>query len=147
MQDAAARALGYSTNFIELLDIERRYTSKMREWNQYQEWLRTRNAARAELEAANGYDTKHGMHLVRLMRMCREILETGRVLVRRPDAEELLEIRAGAWTYERLIEWAEVQDRELTELGKLSKLPKSPDRVALDALCVEMVSEHLAADR
>ncbi|MGC4094496.1 MAG: nucleotidyltransferase domain-containing protein [Polyangiaceae bacterium] len=86
----AARVIGYSENFIELLDLEKRYAAKKREWDNYQEWKRTRNAARAALEAQFGYDTKHGMHLVRLIRMCREILTTGQVRVRRPDAEELL---------------------------------------------------------
>jgi uncharacterized protein len=140
----AARTLGYDENFIHLLDIERRYTARLREWQQYEEWKRSRNPARAELEARHGYDTKHGMHLVRLIRMCREILETGRVIVKRPDAAELLEVRAGAWPYERLVEWAEREDAELEELAKTSKLPKSPDIEAIDALCVELISEAIA---
>lgn len=140
---SAARALGYDDNFIRLLDIERQYTGKLREWQQYTEWKRTRNEKRAELEAKFGYDTKHGMHLVRLLRMCREILETGRVVVRRPDAEELLAIRAGAMPYDALVEWAEREDAALTEVAKSSKLPKSPDRKRLDALCVEMTAEAM----
>lgn len=136
---AAARTVGYETNFIELLDRERRYTARLREWQQYQHWQRTRNPARAELEAKFGYDVKHGMHLVRLLRMCREILTEGKVIVRRPDSEELLAIRAGAWDYHALVAWAEQQDRELTELAKSSKLPKQPDRDRLDQLCIELV--------
>jgi len=45
------------------------------------------------LEAKFGFDTKHAMHLIRLLRMAREILETGVVHVKRPDAEELSAIR------------------------------------------------------
>ena len=88
-------------------------------------------------------NTKHGMHLVRLLRMCREILTEGIVRVRRPDAEELLRIRAGEWDYHKLVEWAERQDAELEELMKISKLPNTPDRKGIDALCVEMVEEAL----
>lgn len=148
---AAGRALGFDDNFLDLLDRERRYTTAQRSWEQYQQWLRTRNAARAELEARHGYDTKHGMHLVRLMRMCRELLEQPggqpvehRVLiVRRPDADELLSIRHGAWSYDRLMAWAAEQEAELDSLYKTSLLPNAPDRAAIDALCVRLVEAVL----
>lgn len=88
-------------------------------------------------------DLKHAMHLVRLMTMCREILQDGEVIVKRPDADFLLSIRNGAWSYEKLIEWADKQDKELTELMKVSKLPKAPDRNKIDKLCVELIEEAL----
>ncbi len=136
---AASSAIGFDTNFIELLDRERRYTSRLREWQQYNDWKKNRNPDRAVLEEKFGYDTKHGMHLVRLLRMCREILTTGNgPMVKRPDAAELLEIRAGAWDYFKLVEWATDQDKQLEELMKTSPLPKQPDRVLLDQLCIEM---------
>lgn len=139
----AARAIGLGDNFIAIALKEREYTAKLREWQQYQTWQRERNEVRAGLEAQSGYDTKHGMHLVRLMRMCREILETGKVNVRRPDAEELLAIRNGAWSYDTLIEWADREDAALHEVAKASTLPSAPDRVALDALCADIVEEML----
>lgn len=141
---AAARSIGIDENFIRLLDLERQYKARKTEWDQYQNWKATRNAARSELEEKHGYDTKHAGHLVRLMRMCREILTTGEVVVRRPDRDELLAIRSGAWTYERLIEWAKQQDAELDELYKTSTLRHSPDRKALDRLCIEIVDEALS---
>jgi predicted nucleotidyltransferase len=136
---AAAANIGYDTNFIHLLDIERRYTTRLREWRSFQEWKKTRNPARAKLEAQFGYDTKHGMHLVRLLRMCREILTQGKVLVKRPDAEELLRIRAGDWSYERLVDWAQTEDKALTELMKESPLPHTPDRNRLDRICIDLI--------
>jgi len=60
------------------------------------EWTRSRNPARAELERRYGYDTKHAMHLIRLLRMAVEVLSTGEVVVRRPDAEDLRAVRRGA---------------------------------------------------
>lgn len=140
----AARTLGYDENFLALLDRERRYTSAQREWEQLQHWKATRNAKRAELEAKHGYDVKHAMHLVRLLRMCREILSTGEVIVKRPDREELLAIRNGAWSYEQLVGWAEEEDRALDALYLASTLPHAPDRAALDRLCVELVEASLA---
>lgn len=138
---AAALTLGLTTNFIELLDMERRYTARMREWQQYQKWLKERNPARAKLEEKFGYDTKHALHLVRLLLMCREILTDGKVLVRRPDREFLLSIRYGLWDYFELVAWAEKQNRELTEIAKVSKLPSDPNWKLLDPLCVGMVEE------
>lgn len=138
---AAARTVGYDDNFIELLERERHYKNHRQNWRQYVEWCRQRNEARAQLEANFGYDTKHAMHLVRLMRMCREILDSGRVLVRRPDAAELLAIRRGAWSYDELIEWAEAEMDALDGLMAASPLPVKPDREALDRLCCELVAE------
>lgn len=86
-------------------------------------------------------NSKHALHLVRLLRMCREILTEGVVRVRRPDAEDLLAIRNGAWTYERLVEWAVAEDRALTELARISKLPNLPDRQKIEAVCQKLVWE------
>ncbi len=127
-----------------LLDKEKKYATAVNHWKQYENWKKTRNPARAKLEAKFGYDVKHAMHLVRLMRMCREILTTGKVIVFRPDAEELLAIRNGAWKYEELISWAEKQDEELNELYEdCNILPHQPDREKLNDLCIELVEELL----
>lgn len=141
---SAARKIGLDDNFIALMQRERQYTGARREWEQYQNWKKTRNKGRAELEYKYGYDTKHAYHLVRLIRMCREVLTTGKVIVKRPDREELLAIRNGAWTYEQLMEFAEREEKELDALYLTSTaLPKSPDREKLDQLCIELVEESL----
>lgn len=136
-------ALDVSPNFLALLDRERRYRGARREWEQYQGWLRGRNPRRAALEARFGYDTKHALHLVRLLRMGAEILETGRVIVRRPDREELLAIRDGAWSYDELIERADALGERVEAAARASALPAEPDEPALDALCVSIVEEEL----
>jgi predicted nucleotidyltransferase len=140
---SAARSIGLDDNFILLMQRERQYTGKQREWEQFQKWKKERNEDRAILEAKFGYDTKHATHLVRLMRMCREILIEGKVYVRRPDAEELLAVRAGRWTYEELLIWAKRQDELLTEAMKVSILPKEPNRASLDAICIQLVEMML----
>lgn len=71
---------------------------------------------------------KHAMHLVRLLRMGAEALETGVLNVKRPDAAELLEIRNGAWSYDELVEYAEDMDRHVREvLYKTTQLPRTPN--------------------
>jgi hypothetical protein len=145
----AARGIGYSENFIALLDRERRYKSALREWQQYQSWKRHRNPDRASIEAAFGYDAKHGAHLIRLLRMGREIMADGEVNVWRGeiDAGELQSIRAGEWSYARLVAEAERIDGEIRSLHRSGdhKLPPQPDRDAIDALLVSLVEDALQA--
>lgn len=145
---AAARTVGLGDDLVAALQRERAWEAASRHWRQYREWTEKRNPARAALEAAHGYDTKHAAHLVRLLRMGSEILRTGVVHVWRgpggaDDAHELLAIRRGEWRYEDLIAWTTAQDAELTTAAAASPLPRGPDREALDALCVALVEERL----
>ncbi len=140
---AAARHVGLADDLVTRMGKEREYRARARDWEQFAHWKKTRNDKRAALEAKFGYDTKFGAHVVRLLRMCREILTEGRVLVRRPDREELLAVRNGAWPFEQLKAWAAAEDAAMEGLLKASKLPHAPDRNRLDALCVELVEEAL----
>lgn len=140
LYDGAAKTNGlFSENFIVTLNAEKRYRAAQKEWTNYQTWLKNRNPARAELEAKYGYDTKHGAHLVRLIRMAREILETGTVNVKRPDAEEILSIRNGAWSFEKIVEFAESEDKALTKVAKESKLPRSANTKKIHQVICNMV--------
>jgi uncharacterized protein len=142
---AAARKIGLTDNFIDLMQRERQYIGAKREWDQYQNWKKTRNPARAALEEKYGYDTKHAYHLVRLIRMCREILTTGIVRVKRPDREELLFIRNGGWPYDQLIEFADTEERLLNEIyNSCNLLPKTSDKEKLDRLCIQLIERSLS---
>ncbi len=131
-------------NFLKIMQRERAYRQARREWDNYQSWKKNRNPARAELEARFGYDTKHAQHLVRMLRMGVEILRDGEVRVRRPDAEDLRAIRAGAWGYDELVERAERLGEEVREAACASALPAEPDEARLDALCREIVEATLS---
>lgn len=142
---SAARSIGFDDALIAILDKERHYKNLKREYEQYQSWKNTRNEKRAALEQRYGYDTKHASHLVRLMRMCEEIMTTGEVVVRRPDREEILGIKTGSWSYEQIIEWAEAQDKKLDEIYKTSEvLPHKPNREAIEMLSVILVDRFFA---
>lgn len=84
---------------------------------------------------------KRAYHVVRLMRMCREVLSTGHLIVRRPDAAELVEIRLGSWSRERVMEFFLEQDKELAELP--SVLPESVDYKKLDSWCADLMESWL----
>jgi len=133
---------------VEEAKKEARYHSAIVEWDQYTKWIKNRNPARAETEKLVGYDTKNAMHLVRLMKMAKEIITTGEVnVVRTDDREELLDIKHGKRSYDELVAWAEEQDKELDniyESGK-SPLPKTPDTKKLNELCVEVIESYWSA--
>lgn len=93
-------------------------------------------------------NSKHAAHLVRLIRMCNETLETGKINVDRTniDAEELIAIRNGAWEYERLEEYAKKMDERAGELYKTSTLKRSPDikkiKLIIETVCEDYIREH-----
>lgn len=94
----------------------------------YWTWKKNRNKVRSALEEKYSYDSKHATHLVRLLRMGVEALRDGVINVKRNDAEELLAIRNGAWSYEELIEYADSMDHHIrNDLYHGTKLRKKPD--------------------
>ena len=103
------------------------YRQDKEKWANYWEWKKNRNEKRSLLEEAHGFDTKHAAHLVRLLRTGLEILETGEVHVRRPDAEELLAIRGGSLTYDELLAYADSMDKKIKDLYKKTDLPRTPN--------------------
>lgn len=133
---------------VEFYLREKQYQNMKSQWTQYLNWKETRNPARAELEAKYGYDVKHANHLIRLMRMCKEILRDGKVIVKRPDFEDLLAIRRGERSYESIIEEAERLESECNELYVTSNvLPKEPDREYLDKFIVKLTESYFQMEK
>jgi predicted nucleotidyltransferase len=135
---AAARWVGLEDNLIHVMQQERRWRAARGEWQRYRRWLKNRNPHRAALEAAHGYDTKHGAHLVRLLRMGLEIVTTGAVNVWRGDidADELLHIRNGGWSYEELLDRT-ASARDSLESAE-SVVRARPNAAKIDELCVRL---------
>lgn len=129
---------------MEILKKEKAYKSAMTGWTQYQGWKKSRNSVRAALEEKHGYDTKHAMHLMRLLRMGKEVLTEATMHVRRPDAKELLEIRNGEWSYEKLLGQADELNSELTEIyeNKSYVVPFSVNRQELSDFAIELHEWH-----
>ena len=122
---------------------EQEYKTALKKYNQYLAWKKNRNPKRAKLEEKYNYDSIHATHLVRLSKMCKEILETGEVRVLRPDREELLAIRNGEWSYEKLIAYAEDREKQLDNLYDKSPLPKKPNYKAINNLLIEITGDFL----
>jgi dsDNA-binding SOS-regulon protein len=148
-----AKELNLRDEVVSLIQAERAYSKAKKNFESWLSWKKERNPARRLLEVKCGYDSKHASHLVRLMRMGKEILATGNVIVKRPDAEELLAIKNGAWSYDRVVEYAETLQRELDEEYKSMEesrkkglpvvLPKSVDYVEFNQLYHQFTEDYL----
>ena len=90
------------------------------------------------------YDVKNAAHLIRLLRMGAEFVETGTLQVYRThDAEELKRIKRGGWTLEQVKAEAERLAALMEPARARSPLPAEPDAVAADALLQGIHMEFL----
>ena len=69
--------------------------------------MKNRNPKRRELEEKYKFDCKHASHLFRLLTEGEELLKTGKINFPLSNAEELLAIKNGLYTYDEVIEKAE----------------------------------------
>jgi len=134
MRALATHALQLPLDVVSALNAERKYRAALKHWDSYQTWKAQRNPARAELERKHGYDTKHAMHLIRLMRMGLEVLEIGELRVRRDDAHELSAIRDGAMAFDELLAAATALQESMERAAETTKLPRDVDHESVDAL-------------
>ena len=90
------------------------------------------------------YDVKNAAHLIRLLRMGAEFLSTGELRVyRTTDAEELMEIKRGAWTLERVKVEAERLFQSVEPARAASTLPLRPDEAAANRLVMTIQMQML----
>lgn len=141
--EAAMLSAGLHRDIVATFSREMAYHTAKKHYDQFEEHKKSRNPARYVLEKKFGMDTKHAMHCVRLMKMCKEILETGEVIVKRPDREELLGIRNGSMNYDDLIEYVARLEAECDAAYNNSKLPKEPDRVKLHYMIADLTERYL----
>ena len=130
------------SDFIRLLQKSQKYQIVLREWQAYQSWQRNRNPIRAEMEIKAGFDLKHGMHCIRLLRSGLEILRQGKLIVNRyeaGDADELKAILKGEYSYEQVMKTADELVAQINIVDRQSTLPQSPDLEQINRLCIELV--------
>lgn len=98
-------------------------------------------AKRKMLVEKFGYDVKNASHLLRLLHMGREFLETGELIVDRRgiDAELLVSVKKGEKSLEFVQEKAEAGFALMKEARDKSPLPEKPNREAIDLLLVSIL--------
>lgn len=95
---------------------------------------------RKELVDKFGYDPKNASHLIRLLRMGIEYLKTGELQVMRRDASQLLQIKRGEWSLEKIKREAERLNHLADEAFVKCDLPKQPDYDRANDLLVQIIS-------
>lgn len=88
---------------------------------------------------------KRSMHMIRILRVCKEALSTGQVnIYRTNDREELFGIRQGFWSIDKILSYAKILNEEIEELYNTSTvIPDKPDFDKLDELCQNLVYQNL----
>ncbi|WP_426791193.1 DNA polymerase beta superfamily protein [Sphingobacterium sp. WOUb80] len=116
------------------------YSSYCKTYNEYFSWVSKRNEARFEgtMNHGQGYDAKNMMHTVRLLQQAKEILSKSALQIQRPNREELLRIKNGAYSYDELFVWSQKLFQEVQELSLHSLLPVAPDQDKLRQQLVDM---------
>ena len=93
---------------------------------------------RKQLVEKFGYDTKNASHLIRLLRMGIEFLTEGELYVKRQDATQLLEIKRGEWTLEKVKTEVDRLFVLAEEAYMRSPLPPHPDIDKINNLIIDM---------
>ncbi len=119
------------------------YSEHCKDYKEYQEWLENRNEARYVETQEHGQkiDGKNMMHCMRLIRMATEIGEGKGIIVRRPDAQELLAIRRGEVDLDSLIDIADKAIENMDEVFQNSNLPNNVNKGLVNALLVNIRRE------
>ncbi|MEB3282887.1 MAG: nucleotidyltransferase domain-containing protein [Lyngbya sp.] len=134
-----------SEDFIQLLQKSQQYQRAIREYKNYQTWKKNRNPERAKMEAKVGYDCKFAMQAIRLLKTGIEVLQTQHLIVDRReagDAEELLTIKTGQYSYDEVMEMAKQLYQQLDQAEAVSTLPQFADESVVNQLCIDLVSQQ-----
>lgn len=115
------------------------YSEHCKDYREYQEWLENRNEARYVETQEHGQriDGKNMMHCMRLIRMATEIGQGKGIIVRRPDAHELLAIRRGEVDLDSLID---IADNAIENMDKIFENADLPNKVSKDLVNDLLVS-------
>ncbi|KAA2244830.1 nucleotidyltransferase [Chitinophaga agrisoli] len=116
------------------------YSAYCKEYREYWDWVELRNEHRYQGNMAHGkgYDAKNMMHTIRLLQVAVEIARENKLQVKRPNREELLSIKAGNYSYEELLQKANVLMEEITTAYPASTLRDVPDKEKITAILVHM---------
>lgn len=103
---------------------------------------RGKKGQRPELEERFGYDVKAGMHTVRLLCECIELMNWGTITLPRPERDVLIDIRTGKVSLDRLTQLVNRLFVDLDKAESASNLPEHPDRKKLEDLVVNRYLNH-----
>ena len=81
------------------------------------------------------------MHTIRLLQSCEQIFKNNSLNIRVDNREELLDIKAGNWSYEQVMKKAEDLIASIEEHHAASALPDLPDLEKTTKILVQIREE------
>lgn len=115
------------------------YDKLIHEYNNYGHRLHTDSFKRL------GYDTKFGMHLLRLLHEGKELLETGTISfpIQNPELKDMMDVRNGLVSYENLLTMYEKYYTLCEEAYKKTTLRDKPDFTWIDDFQCRTYLKHI----
>jgi uncharacterized protein len=98
---------------------------------------RGKKGQRTHLESKFGYDTKAGMHALRLLYECQELLRDHTITFPRPERDFLIRVRTGKYPFDRVIAMSQKLMQTCKELESHSTLPQKVDLHAVSTLLAD----------
>jgi hypothetical protein len=116
------------------------YSTYCKDYREYWKWVSERNEDRYNVNQHHGqnYDSKNMMHTIRLLQSCEQIFKTNSLQIRVENRDELLDIKAGNWPYEAVMQKAEDLIQSIEHYHSLSTLPDFPDVEKTTKILVEI---------
>ncbi len=116
------------------------YSTYCKDYREYWKWVSERNEDRYNVNQNHGqnYDSKNMMHTIRLLQSCEQIFKTGSLNIRVENRDELLDIKAGNWSYDEVMQKAETLIKSIEHYHSISKLPDSPNLGKTTKILVEI---------
>ena len=105
------------------------YSTYCKDYREYWKWVEERNENRYNVNKTHGqnYDSKNMMHTIRLLQSCEQIFKTKSLQIRVENREELLDIKAGNWSYEAVMNKADDLIQSIEKQHTISNLPDYPE--------------------
>ncbi|HCM36205.1 MULTISPECIES: nucleotidyltransferase domain-containing protein [Chryseobacterium] len=116
------------------------YSTYCKDYKEYWKWVEERNEDRYNVNQNHGqnYDSKNMMHTIRLLQSCEQIFTTCSLQIRVENRDELLDIKAGNWSYEMVMQKAERLIESIEHHHQISSLPDYPDLEKTTKVLVEI---------
>ena len=121
------------------------YRAHLKQYTQYQNWVKERNEARYLSNLNQNYDSKNMMHCFRILNMGIELAETGELNIDRTDIDRefLLKIRNHEFEYDELIEKLDKIEERLEFLKLHNNLPEAPNVELFDKFLIKVRKQQL----
>ncbi|MGB0992860.1 MAG: DNA polymerase beta superfamily protein [Akkermansiaceae bacterium] len=116
------------------------FKAHCRSHREYWQWVSERNEDRyaTNTQHGQGYDSKNLMHTLRLLDQATEIAREGTIILPRPNAGWLKQVKRGDYSYDDILKIADEKNAEMESAFDSSALPDRPSHSSVNKLLLEI---------